>query len=293
MYWEVGNENSHHKTGTATEIARVAKEFAHAMKAVDPTIKVGCSGRRREWFKTLLEIAGDELNFVTVSNYWGWQLSFEDYRNAENVILDHVAREAAQAIKESPHSDRVKVIVSEFGSITWTPKTWPDLNNLGHAIVSFDLAGQLICNSSVEYAMLWNTRYMEGELEENWYALGNRNEILPAGQPLVIWGRFLKSKMVKVSGPKRSHCFASFEPRTQALTVFVINKDTAERRVLVEVRATSRLHTADVWHFAGTGEKDMKPIWSKVGSLDVSDNILEGVEVPGTSVTVLDIKTGD
>jgi len=160
----------------------------------------------------LLEIAGEELDFVTVSNYWGWQLSFEDYRNAENVILDHAAREAAQAIKESPHSDRIKVIVSEFGSITWTPKTWPDLNNLGHAIVSFDLAGQLLCNNSVEYAMLWGTRYMHGAVEKNWYALGNRNEILPAGQPLVIWGRFLKSKMVKVSWPKRFHCFASFEP---------------------------------------------------------------------------------
>jgi len=48
-----------------------------------------------------------------------------------------------------------------------------------------------------------------------------------------------------------------------------------------------------VWHFAGTGEKDMEPIWSKVGRLDVSDNIVEGVEVPGTSITVLDIKTGD
>ncbi|UCD00150.1 MAG: hypothetical protein JSW66_09765 [Phycisphaerales bacterium] len=40
-YWEVGNENWHNKTGTATEIAQVAKEFAQAMKAVDPNIKVG------------------------------------------------------------------------------------------------------------------------------------------------------------------------------------------------------------------------------------------------------------
>jgi alpha-L-arabinofuranosidase len=293
MYWEVGNENWHNKTGSASEIAHVGKEFSQAMKSVDPNIKVGCSGITHEWCKTLLKIAGEDLDFIAVSNYWGRQKSFEYYRVTENVILDEWARNAAQAIKESPHSDRIRVIVSEFGSITWSPKTWPDLNNLGHAIVSFDIAGQLLCNNSVEFAMLWGTRYMHGAIEKNWYALGNRNEILPAGRPLAIWGRFLKSKMVKVSGPKRSRCFASYEPRANALTVFVINKDTASRKVRIEVKATCSFSTVDVYNFAGTGEADMKPTWSKVGSMDISDNILDGIELPGTSITVLDMRAND
>lgn len=282
-YWEIGNENWHNKTGTAAEIAQVAKEFAQAMKAVDPNIKVGCSGIRRK-----LEVAGEELDFVTVSNYCRLK-DFEYYRRTENVILDGSARNAAQSIKESPHKDRVKVIVAEFGAITWS-KTWPHRNDLGHAIVSFDIAGQLLCNNSVECAMLWGTRYMHGAVEKNWYALGSRNEILPAGQPLAIWGRFLKSKMVKASGPKRSRCFASFDPRTHALTVFIINKDTVGRKVSIEVRATSRFNTADVYHFAGTGEEDMEPTWSKVATVNTSDNVLKGIELPGTSITVLDMR---
>ena len=141
--------------------------------------------------------------------------------------------------------------------------------------------------------MLWGTRYLEGELEKNWYALGNRNEILPAGQPLAIWGRFLKSEMVKVSGPKRSRCFASFEPKTHALTVFVINKDTVPRKVRIEVKATSSFGNADIYHFTGRGDTDMKPTWSRVGTVEVSANILEGVELPGTSITVLDMKAVD
>lgn len=292
MYWEVGNENWHNKTGSASEIAHIAKEFSQAMKSVDPNIKVGCSGITREWCKTLLKIAGEDIDFIAVSNYWGWQKNFEYYGATENVILDVWARNAAQAINESLHRDRIKVIVAEFSAVDWSKK-WPHRNDLGHAIVSFDIAGQLLCNNNVELAMLWGTRYMEGELEKNWYALGNRNEILPAGRPLAIWGYFLKSKMVKVSGPKRSRCFASFEPRTHALTVFVINKDTAPRKVRIEVKATSNFSTVDVYHFAGTGEADMKPTWSKVATMDVSANILKGVELPGTSITVLDMKTGD
>ncbi len=290
MYWEIGNENWHNKTGTAAEIAQVAKEFAQAMKSVDPNIKVGCSGNSHKWFKTLLEIAGEDIDFIAVSNYWGWQKSFEFYRGTENVLLDGSARNAARAIKESPHSDRIKVIVSEFSAVDFAEK-WPHRNDLGHAIVSFDLTGQLLCNNSVECAMLWPTRYMESSNPvKNWYALGNRNEILPAGRPLAIWGHFLKSKMVKASGPKRSRCFASFDPRTHALTVFIINKDTVGRKVSIEVRATSRFNTADVYHFAGTGEADMEPTWSQVATVNMSDNVLKGVELPGTSITVLDMR---
>jgi len=290
MYWEIGNENWGN-TGTAAEIAQVAKEFAQAMKAIDPNIKVGCSGNSRQWFETLLDVAGEELDFVTVSNYCRLK-DFEYYRSTENVILDGSARNAVQSIKESPHKDRVKVIVAEFGAITWS-KTWPDNNDLGHAIVSFDIAGQLLCNNSVECAMLWGTRYMEGELEKNWYALGNRNEILPAGRPLAIWGRFLKSKMVQASGPVYSRCFASFDPRTQTLTVFVINKDTAVRRIRIEVGATSDFRKADIYHFVGTGEADMKPTWSKIATMDVSTNILDDVELRGTSITVIDMRASD
>ncbi len=287
-YWEIGNENHHNGTGTAAEIAQVAKEFARAMKAVDPNIKVGCNGNSPDWFRTLLAVAGAELDFVTVSNYCWWIKDFDYYRRTENVLLDHSVRSATQAIQESPHKDRLRVVVAEFSAINWL-ETWPDKNDLGHAIVAFDMAGQLLCNNNVEFAMLWATRYMG----KNGIALGNRNEILPKGRALAIWGRFLKSKMVEVSGPKRSRCFASYEPGTNALTVFVINKDTVTREVRIEARATGDFDTTDVYQFVGTGDTDMEPTWSKIATMAVSDNILEGIELPGTSITVLDMKTID
>jgi alpha-N-arabinofuranosidase len=286
MYWEVGNENHHNGTGTAAEIAQVAKEFARAMKAVDPNIKVGCNGNSPDWFRTLLGVAGAELDFVTVSNYCEWIRDFDYYRRTENVPLDHWVRPAAQAIQESPHKDRLSVVVAEFSAINWL-ETWPDKNDLGHAIVAFDMAGQLLCNNNVEFAMLWATRYMG----KNGIALGNRNEILPKGRALAIWGHFLKSQMVQASGPERSRCFASYEPGTNALTVFVINKDTVTREVRIEAKATGSFRTADVYQFAGTGDTDMEPTWSKIATVDVSGNILKGIELKDTSITVLDMKT--
>jgi len=45
-----------------------------------------------------------------------------------------------------------------------------------------------------------------------------------------------------------------------------------------------------VYHFAGTGEADMEPTWSQVATVKTSDNVLKGVELPGTSITVLDMR---
>lgn len=290
-YWEIGNENWHNKTGSATEIAQITKEFAAAMKAVDPKIKVGSSVNSYAWTKILLRDAGEKLDFVTLSNYAGWPHGFEQYRHplAENVVLDGLVREAGRAIDESSHRDRIKVVVSEFNAVDWKKK-WPWRNDLGHAIVSFDIAGQLLCNDRVLFAMQWTTRWMEdSKPTEMWYALGKKNEILPAGRPLAIWGTFLKHQMVKVTGPKRSRCFASLDPKTGALSVFIINKGPASRKVNVVVGAAGQLSVSDVYHFAGTGAADMNPTWSKAATRRLTSNALKDVVLPGTSITVLDM----
>lgn len=290
VYWEIGNENWHNKTGSAMEIAHVAKEFAVAMKAVDPAIRVGCSVNTYEWTKTLLQVAGAKLDFVTLSNYVGWPHGFDQYRQAEGIVLDGKVRDAARAIAESPHRDRIRVVVAEFNAVDFA-KRWPWRNDLGHAIVSFDIAGQLLCNDRVMCAMLWTTRWMEDSRPaEMWYALGERNEVLPAGRPLAIWGTFVKEQMVKVSGPKRSRCFASLDPSTAALSLFIINKDTTHRNVAVLIKEGNPLHTADVYHFAGTGDTDMKPTWSKVATRRLSSNVVKDIVLPGTSITVLDMR---
>jgi hypothetical protein len=129
----------------------------------------------------------------------------------------------------------------------------------------------------------------DAKAEEMWYALGERNEILPPGRSLAIWGTFLKTEMVQTSGPNRSRTFASFDPKTGSLSVFIINKDAANRTVDVVVKDTGPLASADVYHFAGTGDADTNPNWSKAGTQAVFSNTIKGVELPGTSITVLDM----
>ena len=57
-YWEVGNENWNNGKGTPQEMAGIVSRFSRAMKAVDPTIKIGASGNGNEhWWAAFLPTA--------------------------------------------------------------------------------------------------------------------------------------------------------------------------------------------------------------------------------------------
>lgn len=63
-YWQIGNETSYEKRGFDVETAaQKTLEFAKAMHAVDPSIKLigwGDSG----WAKRMCEVAGDEIDYI-------------------------------------------------------------------------------------------------------------------------------------------------------------------------------------------------------------------------------------
>ena len=94
-YWEIGNEvygnglygatweTDNHDSLTATTYATNLLEYTSAMKAVDPTIKIGAvlttpgnwpdgivgTGDTLDWNNTVLSIAGSEIDFVIVHHY--------------------------------------------------------------------------------------------------------------------------------------------------------------------------------------------------------------------------------
>jgi hypothetical protein len=95
QYWEIGNENygngyygsgweaDNHASKSPTTYADNVIQYASAMKAVDPTIKVGAvltlpgnwpdgvmaSGDSQDWNQAVLSIAGSDIDFVIVHYY--------------------------------------------------------------------------------------------------------------------------------------------------------------------------------------------------------------------------------
>ncbi|MBD3245492.1 MAG: hypothetical protein GF333_00590 [Candidatus Omnitrophica bacterium] len=76
-YWELGNEayggwdNAH---TTAGNYAKIVREYSTAMKAVDPTIKIGANWgetyyNKVQWDQTILKEAGRYIDFVSIHWY--------------------------------------------------------------------------------------------------------------------------------------------------------------------------------------------------------------------------------
>ncbi|WP_405096849.1 cellulose binding domain-containing protein [Micromonospora sp. NBC_01412] len=138
-YWTVGNENygnghygsaweaDDHPDKSATQYARLVVDYADAMKAVDPTIKVGAvltmpgnwpdgitaGSDPGPWNATVLSLAGPKIDFVDVHWYPGGSAAESLERtghidDAAHLLRQQIARYAG------PNSGRIGISFTEL-----------------------------------------------------------------------------------------------------------------------------------------------------------------------------------
>ncbi|UCC68910.1 MAG: alpha-L-arabinofuranosidase [Armatimonadota bacterium] len=281
-YWEIGNEAYIDATVSPYDYARDLIEFAEAMKAVDPSIKIGANGPPRvegpgrheptkdtPWWKIIFETAADHIDFIPVHVYscWEWG-SYEAYRDhgpgypeAHRDALSPI--EAARKWGPPGFADRLRLTVTETNAADWSENGWAKVNDLGHGLVVFDIFGTLLEIEQVDMAQLWNTRWVSHNPKEPslWDAVDDNNRLQPTGQALAIWSQFLEDQMVRVSEVERLRTFASYSPASQRLTLFLINKDAAARDITVELKGYPGPPSAQQWLWHGRGPEDQQPVW--------------------------------
>ena len=296
-YWEVGNENWNNHKGTAEELAQIVTEFAHAMKAADPTVHIGASGNGDGWWSKFLPIAAPSLDFINLSLYncWDWKGYDHFVQNpTEDTVGDvETALKAISKYAQPTDAARLKVIVSETNSKDYSDNGWPGTNTLGHTLVSFDTLGKCMAMPHVLTAIVWTTRWMnDGEAKNSqWYALGPDNEILPTGRAIALWGQFVQKDLVAVTGGSGAiSAYASRSGDGQTMTVWVLNRGYS-RVDNVRVVLPSALHArkAALYRLSGTGPDDPNPLWGSAGTVPVSGNAIPSLSCPGVSVTVISL----
>lgn len=143
-YWEVGNElymNEGSATSKAVTVnpslyATRFREFAQAMRGADAGIKVGAIGGENQglyagvtypkWNQTVLEKAGDQMDFLAVHNAYAPAVFFGDKQDVRTVYkgmlaapvliarnLETVSRQIGQYAPA--HASRIKIAITEWG----------------------------------------------------------------------------------------------------------------------------------------------------------------------------------
>lgn len=298
-YWEVGNENW--QSVKPDEMARIVGVFSRAMRAIDPTIRIGASGQNLDWWKAFLPTAAPHLDFLSLSAYvaWEWK-SYERFAQtpAPNLLNQAgIALSAIDSFAPAPDRARLKVVVAETNSKDYSKGGWGDENSLGHALVTFDTLGQMMAQPRIESAMVWTTRWVnDTEAPRNlFYALDARNVLLPTGQALALWGRFVQEKMVRVTtgGSTMLNTYATCSDDQRSATVCIVNRGLAPvTNVRVAVNSPVPYTNAAVYRFSGSGPNDLSPTLRKLPSKSVLKNTVVIASCPAVSVTVLTLRVG-
>ena len=290
-YWMIGNESWNHNNGNSTAdiYAQDVIDFSKAMKAVDPSILIIANGASDEFFKTVITKAGDHIDRLCVSNYgvYNFFAGYKTYRDTAQVLI-WPALTAVNAMNKyaSPEQlKRLKMIVAEFGSIDWT-NHWKGINDMGHAIVTFDMAGQLLLQPQIEFSCFWNTRWIENESKPgaDHDALDKDGNFNPTGYSLMIWGNFMGKKMVKSSSAAPLITYSSYDPENKKLFVYLINKAGKPQQVTMDINGYKVKEIPQAWEYFGKSAEDIKPVWRKKTAITG-----EKINLEGFSITVLEI----
>lgn len=285
-YWEIGNEQWHPDKDNEwaklsfdlNSMAELVIEYSNAMKAVDPTIKIGVSWKEGE-MQQLINLCGSALDFVTITNYATYGGSYDSYKSTHNMKLLKVDKGLT-----------LNTVISEFGSVTWAGDEWDLANNTGKGLINFDLIGQVLKSSKTQFASFWNTRWYD-MAGHNHDALDSLNNILPVAQPFTLWNKFIKDDLVAtVNFDPSIVCFAALDVDSDDLNVFLINKDTSASSVNLTISSDNNYGAAEVWQYKGVDEWDKNPTIGQVDSVAVSSNLIEYI-LPSTSITVFKLDT--
>ena len=292
-YWEIGNESyldSNNGATTAEQYAADLKEFSDAMKAVDPTIKVGANGLGSDWWRVVLSSAAAKIDFLSVHVYpvWGWE-SYDYYRRRSVNPTDSIADaiEAVNTFAPAQDKKRLRIAVTETNVGDWSPIfTWANDNDLGHALVAFDLFGQLLAIPEIDFIHLWTTRWIDERFPPSVYdALSPANELLPVGRAIAIWGQYSGGQLVAAAGNDPIRAYASYMPAGEGLTIFLVNKETRVQAASISVTPPVTSKVLERWVFRGAGPTDTDPIWERLTDIEFADPTL--IDLDPLSITVL------
>ncbi len=156
-FWEIGNEiwgdwvRGHSDDST---YANNLNRYAEKMKAVDPSIKIIASGDNNlDWNRTVLTIAGKNIDYLAVHHYYGEREMSGDLHNlsAHPLRYEVFYRQMQQMIHDLAPGRDIKLAINEWN----TSLPLPRQHSMGSALYAarlmnvFERAGDLVQMTAV------------------------------------------------------------------------------------------------------------------------------------------------
>ncbi|MEL6787065.1 MAG: hypothetical protein AAFO76_06560 [Cyanobacteria bacterium J06607_15] len=288
-HWEIGNESDikHHEqiVWTPEQYAQTVVQLGEAMKAVDPSIKIGANGMRvkenDDWWQRVMPIIKDKVDFL-VTHQYSWEENYSTWKDSA-YSYDYNLKDAVEAI--ATYNPQLKLNVTENSSfnpsVTHPNNTWKMLHN-------FEMLGQTLSTKQVDYVHFWTSRWLESDpLAEDNSAFDQDYQLTPMGYPLKVWNQFLRASLVQSTKTAKVSSWASYEPDDHALSLLLLNKESTPQNisiVLNNYRPKARF--LKPWILQGAAPEATEVSWGQSGSAWIWDRKIR-VKLEPLSVTAI------
>jgi alpha-L-arabinofuranosidase len=150
----------------------------------------------------------------------------------------------------------------------------------------------------VQFTQVWNTRWINQNTsgiawpnypESEYDILKTDNSMTPQGLALNLIGNYTLSEMVSATPQTgKVFAFASFDPVTNKLNVFLVNKNTTATATTVTLQNYISPSTGLVNRLGGTDSTDTSPTLISKPSVSITGNQFS-ITLDPVSVTVVQI----
>jgi len=305
-YWEVGNElegdwelGNIRPDGTKMDAQKYAAlyiEFAKAMKAVDPTIKVGGPTNSSDsvvYVEELIKQAGDHIDFISFHTY-----PVDARLIDSNAIMNETARvsKATELIRgwlkkyQPERADQIEICITE-----WHVQVHENDNtcNLLSGIWCTRFIGEMF-KSRIDFANQWDTFSTTSHGGHGLFAEENITTPRATYWALWMWANHMGDNLVKstVSGNPNVVSFATMDGDTPA--ILLINQ-SSEKSVVANLtgfdhknaRAIEFSHANYLWH-----PFNKEPVWS-LAPVERNIDLTKSKDIELTPLSATVIRLGE
>ncbi len=151
-WWEIGNETDGKVVSPSLYVEHF-KRFAAAMRAQDPDVKIAAQAGLEA------VLADGCADGVVAHSYpmYRWDRGYDDFLTSKS-ITSELDSTLNLTRGHNKGGRPIPIVITEFNATDWSG-SWPNVNDLGHALVVFDMIGQQVSHPEVALTTLWNTRF--------------------------------------------------------------------------------------------------------------------------------------
>jgi hypothetical protein len=303
-FWQIGNEMDHHADlQSKAEYLALYRDFAAAMKAVDPTIQVGPGTlSNRNWYQPLVADSPELTDFVSVHQYmWSWTSGIDTYEDWLTTSGDYIPHlNSAISVIDTHASKPTQIHVTET-NVTGHDRAGT-VNNLYKSLWLAEVLLNQARAKHVAYAYYWGLHSpWKGTEDESAFAGDDLSVALrmddngfkPSAQVISLLNRFLLDTFVHADrAVNQIRTYATKSSAEDKLNVILINRNAVEEAVALNLASLESPWAGSRYTYTGTDPYDTAPVVTGDRLALVVGGTLETV-LPPLSLTVLELAEAD